>query len=177
MALHYLEGTRGTAAINNLMEEIGWTIVHSLKACQNVMINDKHCFECYGFDIMIDNKLKPWLLEVNASPSLSTTTTSDKTLKMQLIDEVLELAVAQHFSDSGAPSRPATAQARRKPCAEAAGAHNFELLYDEAVELEAEKARRDDSGGNPRRRPISASSGSGRYSYSCRRGFYPPQWS
>jgi hypothetical protein len=26
-------------------------VVHSLKACQNVMINDKHCFELYGYDV------------------------------------------------------------------------------------------------------------------------------
>ena len=47
--------------------------------------NKNSCFELYGFDIMIDSNLKPWLIEVNISPSLSSSSPFDKTLKTKLI--------------------------------------------------------------------------------------------
>lgn len=58
-----------------------------------MIINDKHCFELYGFDILIDTNLKPWLIEVNASPSLSSTTESDRILKMGLLNDVFDIVV------------------------------------------------------------------------------------
>jgi tubulin polyglutamylase TTLL4 len=49
------------------------------------------CFEVYGFDILIDSKLKPWLLEVNISPSLSSSSPLDKKIKTMLICDTLNL--------------------------------------------------------------------------------------
>jgi tubulin polyglutamylase TTLL1 len=48
--------------------------------------------------------LKPWLLEINASPSLSTTTKTDKDLKMNLINEVYKIVMPNEEFDSEAKS-------------------------------------------------------------------------
>ena len=46
-------------------------ILRSLLAVNKVLIHDRHCFEMYGYDMLFDSDLKVWLLEVNASPSLT----------------------------------------------------------------------------------------------------------
>ena len=67
----HMTGRWGVEAVDRCFWNIQMIIVRSLFAVQPVMIHDKHCFELYGYDVMIDDALKPWLIEVNASPSLA----------------------------------------------------------------------------------------------------------
>lgn len=60
---------------------------------------EKHCFECYGYDIIIDETLRPWMIEVNASPSLSATTNGDRILKHSLINDILNIVVPKDFPE------------------------------------------------------------------------------
>ncbi|EPZ31072.1 tubulin tyrosine ligase-like family, member 1 [Rozella allomycis CSF55] len=97
----YLESTRGRNACDQLFHDIDNIFIHSLRACQPVMVSDKHCFECFGYDIIIDENLKPWLVEVNASPSLTSTTPSDKQMKQSLINDCFNIVVPDDFPMSG----------------------------------------------------------------------------
>jgi tubulin polyglutamylase TTLL6/13 len=49
------------------------------------------CFELLGFDIMLDAKLKPWLIEVNHTPSFQTDTSIDETVKVSLLKDTLDI--------------------------------------------------------------------------------------
>ena len=55
----------------------------------------------YGYDILIEDNLKPWLIEVNASPSLSTTTESDRILKMNLMKDVFSIVIPPDWTEEG----------------------------------------------------------------------------
>eukprot|EP00931_Biecheleriopsis_adriatica_P087813 TRINITY_DN62229_c0_g1_i1.p1 TRINITY_DN62229_c0_g1~~TRINITY_DN62229_c0_g1_i1.p1 ORF type:complete len:798 (+),score=142.35 TRINITY_DN62229_c0_g1_i1:72-2465(+) len=69
----------------------------SCGAAQQVGPNQT-CFEVYGFDVMVDDKLKPWLLEVNIFPSLASSSPLDKRIKTQLASDVLTLVGVMPFS-------------------------------------------------------------------------------
>ena len=49
------------------------------------------CYEILGFDIFLDSNLKPWVLEVNHSPSFSTDSPLDFKIKKNLITDTIRL--------------------------------------------------------------------------------------
>lgn len=49
------------------------------------------CFEILGFDVFIDEKLKPWILEVNHAPSFTTDSPLDFKIKKNLIYDTVKL--------------------------------------------------------------------------------------
>lgn len=59
--------------------------------------NRKYCFEIFGYDFMIDNELKPWLIEVNTNPCLEE---SNKLLSMlvpRMLDDAFRLTLDVMF--------------------------------------------------------------------------------
>jgi len=51
-----------------------------------------NAYELFGFDVLLDNNLRPWLLEVNVSPSLHSSSALDKIVKANLVQDTLNIA-------------------------------------------------------------------------------------
>lgn len=86
-----LAARHGMAAALAAFDDMELVIIRSLLAVQKIMINDKHCFELYGYDIMLDDNLKAWLIEVNSSPSLSASSDSDFELKFAMLEDTMHI--------------------------------------------------------------------------------------
>jgi tubulin polyglutamylase TTLL9 len=87
----YLMAKYGLERVNALFFNIQLICIRSLLSVQKVIISDKHSFEMYGYDILIDADLKPWLIEVNASPSLSANTPKDYQMKLALLHDTIAI--------------------------------------------------------------------------------------
>ncbi|KAG6610866.1 Tubulin-tyrosine ligase family [Phytophthora cinnamomi] len=87
----FLISKHGQEAVDRLFHSIQSLITRSLLAVQPTIIQDRHCFELYGYDVLIDSALKPWLIEVNASPSLTGDTDADYSLKANLVQHTLDI--------------------------------------------------------------------------------------
>nr|XP_025976154.1 tubulin polyglutamylase TTLL5 isoform X2 [Dromaius novaehollandiae] len=135
--LRYLkqEG-RDTAALMANVEDLIIKTVLSAElviatACKTFLSHRGSCFELYGFDVLIDATLKPWLLEVNLSPSLACDAPLDLKIKASMLSDMFTLVgfvcqdpgqrssrAVYHSSESARrnpyqkPQRPVSAQSR-----------------------------------------------------------------
>lgn len=67
------------------------SLAHTYRYCQPDDLSNAMCFEILGFDIFIDEKLKPWVIEVNHSPSFTTDSPLDFKVKKGLIADTIRL--------------------------------------------------------------------------------------
>lgn len=56
-----------------------------------------NCFEILGFDILLDSDMKPWLMEVNLSPSLATESPLDLKIKSNLFIDAMNLMCLKKY--------------------------------------------------------------------------------
>jgi len=86
--------------VQQLWDNIVDIIIKTLISCQHhvnklILQNAKNRYNCYellGFDIILDDNYKPWLLEVNISPSLRSDSELDTEIKSRLIKDMLNIA-------------------------------------------------------------------------------------
>ncbi|CBJ31384.1 conserved unknown protein [Ectocarpus siliculosus] len=64
--------------VGALWAEICSVVVKSLVCVESSIPNQPNSFELFGYDVLIDDRLRPWLIEVNASPSMARDTHVDR---------------------------------------------------------------------------------------------------
>ncbi|CEL94857.1 unnamed protein product [Vitrella brassicaformis CCMP3155] len=67
------------------------TLAHVYHSCQPHDMPNQMSFEVLGFDILIDHRFKPWLIEVNHSPSFSVDSPLDRHVKFHVLRDALAL--------------------------------------------------------------------------------------
>lgn len=112
-----------------------------------------NCFELLGFDVLIDDTLNPWLLEVNLSPSMNCDAPIDQKIKGEMISDLFTMtgvvSVSHRHSKNGNTQNKALnllaymqktnySQAKPKRNSDTRGKANFDSFAD--IDNKEEKA-------------------------------------
>lgn len=82
-----------------LWDQIIDIIIKTIICCETPMTrlshvnckNDYSSYELFGFDIILDENFKPWILEVNITPSLKSESNLDTSVKFRVIKDMFNL--------------------------------------------------------------------------------------
>ncbi|XP_033761713.1 tubulin polyglutamylase TTLL4-like isoform X1 [Pecten maximus] len=90
------QGVNTAAIWENIKDLVIKTIVCADSPINSMIkanVRSRYCIhELFGFDILLDENLKPWILEVNISPSLHSNSQLDINIKGQMIRDLFNIA-------------------------------------------------------------------------------------
>ena len=64
--------------------------------------NRKFCMEIFGYDFMVDDKMQPWLIEVNTNPSLEESSTLLRKIIPRMLDDAFKITLDVMFPPKSA---------------------------------------------------------------------------
>lgn len=74
-----------------LWQKIASLVILTLLSYVSEIPATVNCFEFFGFDVLIDSCLRPWLLEVNLSPALGNDCDADRSVKKPMLHDMFDL--------------------------------------------------------------------------------------
>ena len=90
---------------NTMITEMKYLVEISFKSVGKKMIktNPVLCFEIFGYDFIIDNDFKPWILEINNNPGLCISSPVIQKLVPRMLDDAFRLTIDKVFDTKYSP--------------------------------------------------------------------------
>ena len=90
---------------NNMINQMKYLVEISFKSVGKKLIKTSPvlCFEIFGYDFIIDNDFKPWILEINNNPGLCISSPVIKKLVPRMLDDAFRLTIDKIFETRYSP--------------------------------------------------------------------------
>ncbi|KAL4455467.1 hypothetical protein ABPG74_012619 [Tetrahymena malaccensis] len=98
--INSINGKESEGVWDRIQQKIRNIIKITLSATSDKIniFNREKQFELFGYDFMIDQSFKPWLIEVNTNPCIEESSDVLKQILPRLIDDMLRLTIDQFFN-------------------------------------------------------------------------------
>eukprot|EP00466_Bigelowiella_natans_P013463 jgi/Bigna1/137414/aug1.39_g12122 len=95
-----------------LWKQIKETVLLTLLPMVGTVPADPGTFEYFGFDVMLDENLRPYVIEVNSGPAMSVDMPQDKIVKVPMVDDMFNMLQLDKINRH--PREPFPQYARRR---------------------------------------------------------------